>query len=225
MSSKDIAIKLAEMLNDKKAEDIVVIDIAEKSSFADFLVVASGTSDRHIESLIDDVEDLAQLDISVKVGSLLVTLVLPVHARRDVVGKVRDEGQRIIIEAGCGAHLLGMVVPDLLDNLLATLPLKVSILRGKFLYEVGTELGVRPFRGASAIHDLADVMQKRPVHTSRTSDASHPHRRLDSDPGIFAKLQEHPHETDHGLRAVAFQDNRTDKGRYLVVFRDVGKVL
>lgn len=62
MSSKDIAMKLAEMLNSKKAEDIVVIDIAEKSSFADFLVVASGTSDRHIESLIDDVEDLAAQD-------------------------------------------------------------------------------------------------------------------------------------------------------------------
>ena len=62
MSSKDIAIKLAELLNSKKAEDIVVIDIAEKSSFADFLVVASGSSDRHIESLIDDVEDLAAQD-------------------------------------------------------------------------------------------------------------------------------------------------------------------
>jgi iojap-like protein len=62
MSSKEIAIKLAELLNSKKAEDIVVIDIAEKSSFADFLVVASGTSDRHIESLIDDVEDLAAQD-------------------------------------------------------------------------------------------------------------------------------------------------------------------
>ena len=62
MSSKDIAIKLAELLDSKKAEDIVVIDIAEKSSFADFLVVASGTSDRHIESLIDDVEDLAAKD-------------------------------------------------------------------------------------------------------------------------------------------------------------------
>ena len=62
MSSKDIAMKLAELLNSKKAEDIVVIDIAEKSSFADFLVVASGTSDRHIESLIDDVEDLAAQD-------------------------------------------------------------------------------------------------------------------------------------------------------------------
>lgn len=62
MSSKDIAMKLAELLNNKKAEDIVVIDIAEKSSFADFLVVASGTSDRHIESLIDDVEDLAAQD-------------------------------------------------------------------------------------------------------------------------------------------------------------------
>ena len=62
MSSKDIAMRLAELLNSKKAEDIVVIDIAEKSSFADFLVVASGTSDRHIESLIDDVEDLAAQD-------------------------------------------------------------------------------------------------------------------------------------------------------------------
>ena len=62
MSSKDIAIKLAELLDSKKAEDMVVIDIAEKSSFADFLVVASGTSDRHIESLIDDVEDLAAQD-------------------------------------------------------------------------------------------------------------------------------------------------------------------
>ena len=62
MSSKDIAMKLAELLDNKKAEDIVVIDIAEKSSFADFLVVASGTSDRHIESLIDDVEDLAAQD-------------------------------------------------------------------------------------------------------------------------------------------------------------------
>lgn len=62
MSSKDIAMKLAELLNSKKAEDIVVIDIAEKSSFADFLVVASGTSDRHIESLIDDVENLAAQD-------------------------------------------------------------------------------------------------------------------------------------------------------------------
>lgn len=62
MSSKDIAMKLAELLNNKKAEDIVVMDIAEKSSFADFLVVASGTSDRHIESLIDDVEDLAAQD-------------------------------------------------------------------------------------------------------------------------------------------------------------------
>ena len=62
MSSKDIAMKLAELLDSKKAEDIIVIDIAEKSSFADFLVVASGTSDRHIESLIDDVEDLAAQD-------------------------------------------------------------------------------------------------------------------------------------------------------------------
>ena len=71
MSSKDIAMKLAELLNSKKAEDIVVIDIAEKSSFADFLVVASGTSDRHIESLIDLYKPTENISILFSVYSIL----------------------------------------------------------------------------------------------------------------------------------------------------------
>ena len=44
-----------------------MIDIAEKSSFADFFVIATGTSDRQLGALADDVEDkFAELGIEPK---------------------------------------------------------------------------------------------------------------------------------------------------------------
>lgn len=57
MESKEIAEIIANMLNDKKARDIVMIDIAEKSSFADYFVNATAGSDRQLGALADDVED------------------------------------------------------------------------------------------------------------------------------------------------------------------------
>ena len=40
-------------LDDDKAEDIVFIDLKDKSSFADSLIVASGRSHRHVGALAD----------------------------------------------------------------------------------------------------------------------------------------------------------------------------
>jgi ribosome-associated protein len=40
-------------LDDDKANDIVVIDLAGKASFADCMVVASGRSDRHVGAMAD----------------------------------------------------------------------------------------------------------------------------------------------------------------------------
>jgi len=40
-----------QILDDNKAQDIVVIDLKDKSSIADFMVIASGTSSRHIQSI------------------------------------------------------------------------------------------------------------------------------------------------------------------------------
>jgi ribosome-associated protein len=40
-------------LENDKAEDIVVIDLAGKSSIADYMVVASGTSSRHVGSMAE----------------------------------------------------------------------------------------------------------------------------------------------------------------------------
>ena len=38
-----------------KAQDIITIDLKDKSSMADYMIIASGTSSRHIQSLSEQV--------------------------------------------------------------------------------------------------------------------------------------------------------------------------
>ena len=42
-------------LDINKAQDIVTIDLKDKSSMADYMIIASGTSSRHIQSLSEQV--------------------------------------------------------------------------------------------------------------------------------------------------------------------------
>jgi ribosome-associated protein len=44
-------------LEEKKGEDIILIDIHEISDFADYFVICSGTSDRMLKALADDVSE------------------------------------------------------------------------------------------------------------------------------------------------------------------------
>ena len=44
-------------LDSNKALDIVSIDLKDKSSIADYMIIASGTSSRHIQSLSEQVMD------------------------------------------------------------------------------------------------------------------------------------------------------------------------
>ncbi len=48
--------KIIEILNNKKAIDVVKLDIKEKSTLADLFIVASGTSNTHVKSLCDNIE-------------------------------------------------------------------------------------------------------------------------------------------------------------------------
>ena len=41
---------VSKTLDDNKAEDIVVMDLRGKTSIANFMVIASGTSQRHVAS-------------------------------------------------------------------------------------------------------------------------------------------------------------------------------
>ncbi len=49
---KQIVIKT---LDSNKAQDIISINLKDKSSMADFMIIASGTSSRHIQSLSEQV--------------------------------------------------------------------------------------------------------------------------------------------------------------------------
>ena len=42
---------------DKKAEDVVLLDLRDKGTYADFLVICSGTNERQLEAVADSVEE------------------------------------------------------------------------------------------------------------------------------------------------------------------------
>ena len=51
-------------VEDLKAQDVVEIDVRGKTSVCDFLVIASGTSTRHVKSIADEVvRKVKELDI------------------------------------------------------------------------------------------------------------------------------------------------------------------
>ena len=55
-------------LDDMKAEDILTIDLREKSSIGDYMVVSSGRSQRHVGSVADRiVEDLHKAGLAARV--------------------------------------------------------------------------------------------------------------------------------------------------------------
>lgn len=57
--ARAFAIDAARSLADNQATDVVVLDLRGKSPVAEFMVIASGTSDRQMKSAADDVEELA----------------------------------------------------------------------------------------------------------------------------------------------------------------------
>lgn len=60
MESKELALKAAGLLDEKKAIDVKVIEISPKATFADYFVMASAGSERQLESLVENVEELLE---------------------------------------------------------------------------------------------------------------------------------------------------------------------
>lgn len=53
MRSKQLLALAEQALADLKARDIKVLDVRQLTTIADYMVVASGTSDRHVKSIAD----------------------------------------------------------------------------------------------------------------------------------------------------------------------------
>jgi ribosome-associated protein len=57
MDSKKMALLCREYADNKKAEDIVVLDVRKLSSVTDFFVIASGTSEPHLRAVVDEITE------------------------------------------------------------------------------------------------------------------------------------------------------------------------
>jgi ribosome-associated protein len=57
MDSKKLALLCREYADNRKAEDIVVLDVRELSTVTDYFVIASGTSEPHLRAIVDEITD------------------------------------------------------------------------------------------------------------------------------------------------------------------------
>ena len=60
MDSKQLAERVEAALEDIKARDVCRLDISRLSTIADYMIVASGTSDRHVRSIADRAVEAAK---------------------------------------------------------------------------------------------------------------------------------------------------------------------
>ena len=57
MDSRKLALLCRELADNKKAEEIVILDVRELSSVTDYFVIASGTSEPHLRAIVDEITD------------------------------------------------------------------------------------------------------------------------------------------------------------------------
>ena len=57
MDSRKLALLCRTLAENRKAEDIVILDVRELSSVTDYFVLASGTSEPHLRAIVDEITD------------------------------------------------------------------------------------------------------------------------------------------------------------------------
>ena len=55
--SKKMTLLAVEALEDKKAEDITIIDISEVSVLADYFIIADGNNKNQVQAMVDNVQE------------------------------------------------------------------------------------------------------------------------------------------------------------------------
>ena len=60
MNSEALTDLVVDALDDVKAKDIVRLDVRDMTAVTDYMIVASGTSNRHVKALVDNVAEKAK---------------------------------------------------------------------------------------------------------------------------------------------------------------------
>ena len=112
MDNRELAIHTGEILSAKKAENVIVLGIAEQSSFADFFVNITALNERQLSALADEAEDqLAKVGaipkniegkpssgwILMDYGDIVVNLFMPEQREMYQLEKIWGDGEFIKI--------------------------------------------------------------------------------------------------------------------------------
>ena len=60
MNSEQLSQLVVEALDDIKAQDIVRLDVRNLTTVTDYMIIASGTSSRHVQALVENVAEKAR---------------------------------------------------------------------------------------------------------------------------------------------------------------------
>src|SRR6267154_5035882 len=74
MDSRKLAVLCQELADNKKAEDIVILDVREISTVTDYFVIASGASEPHLRAIVDEITDKLKQDHDVRPKAIDGTL-------------------------------------------------------------------------------------------------------------------------------------------------------
>lgn len=62
MDSKKLALLCQELADNRKADNIVVLDVSKLSNVTDYFVIASGTSEPHLRAIMDEITERLKED-------------------------------------------------------------------------------------------------------------------------------------------------------------------
>lgn len=62
MDSRKLATLCRELADNRKAEDIVVLDLRKLSNITDYFVICTGTSEPHLRAIVDEIQDKLEED-------------------------------------------------------------------------------------------------------------------------------------------------------------------
>lgn len=66
MDSRKLALLCRELAENKKAEDVVVLDLRKLSNITDYFVICTGSSEPHLRAIVGEIEEKLREDHSLK---------------------------------------------------------------------------------------------------------------------------------------------------------------
>ncbi len=88
---------IVEAAHERKADDVIGLDVRQISSFADTFIIATGTSDRHVRSVADSIE-----------------AALKAHGEPPMGIEGYDEGRWVLVD--CGDAIVHIFQQEIRDH-------------------------------------------------------------------------------------------------------------